>query len=85
LLHTFGLSSKTHKGAKHLFDENVIYKNLIQKDVGLHYKHLFNYRQESDYEDFFIVEETIIPEMITKTDDFIKIIIGLTYKRLESE
>ncbi|OGU10492.1 MAG: hypothetical protein A2X61_08630 [Ignavibacteria bacterium GWB2_35_12] len=71
LLLSKDLYSKTHKGAKSLFNQHFIKSNILSEDDSLLFSKLFDLRQENDYQDFSKVDFSIIPELIEKTKTFI--------------
>ena len=52
-----GLSSAKHSGVRSLFNKNFVMTEIIGKDLATVFNDLFEYRQESDYEDFFVMDE----------------------------
>ena len=57
LLTTRNLSSSKHTGVRALFNLHFIKTNLLPQELGKLYNNLFIFRQQSDYEDFFEMEE----------------------------
>lgn len=52
----------THNGAKSLFSENFVKKNIISHELGKKYSQLFTWRQKGDYADLFnFTEEKVLP------------------------
>jgi uncharacterized protein (UPF0332 family) len=56
LLESKGFSSAKHSGVRSLFNKNFVVTGIIGKDLAAVFNDLFEYRQESDYEDFFIMD-----------------------------
>ena len=66
-----------HTGVRACFSREFVSKGLIPKDYGKLYSRLFKYRQQSDYEDFFTIEEDIVKGWISQSDQFISAITEL--------
>ena len=71
LLLTKELSSSKHSGAKALFHEHFVKPGKVSKDMGKFYSRMFEFRQESDYEDFAEFEEDEVKEWLEKANNFI--------------
>ena len=78
LLHD--ITPKSHKGVRAMLGLHFIETGILSKDNGRFYNDTFEYRQNSDYEDFFIIPEDIIIEFIQKAEIFIQEINTLTKK-----
>lgn len=74
LLEKHDLSSSKHTGVRSLFNSRFIVTNTIPKDYGRLYNLLFKYRQQSDYEDFFKIDEDIVKQWIDETKDFVDLV-----------
>ncbi len=74
LLMKHNLSSSKHTGVRALFNKNFILTGIISKECGKLYNLLFKYRQQSDYEDLFTIDENIVKEWLEQSKDFVKII-----------
>ncbi|MBK3519926.1 HEPN domain-containing protein [Carboxylicivirga marina] len=62
LLYQSDIKAETHNGVKTQLFLNFVKSNLLDKELGKLYAHLFDWRQESDYADFIdFDEETVIP------------------------
>jgi uncharacterized protein (UPF0332 family) len=72
LLLKFDLVSAKHTGVRSLFNSHFIATGKIEKHHGQLYNLLFKYRQQSDYEDLFKIEEHIVKEWLLQTKDFLK-------------
>lgn len=68
------LSSAKHSGVRSHFNKQFIVTEKIPKEYGRLYNLLFKYRQQSDYEDFFEIDELIVKEWIEKTKVFLNIV-----------
>ena len=73
LKNDFSLSK--HTGVKAFFNSQFIITGIIPKSYGRLYNLLFKYRQQSDYEDFFTIDEEIVKEWIKESKDFVKVVI----------
>jgi uncharacterized protein (UPF0332 family) len=74
LLETKGLSSAKHSGVRSLFNKNFVMTEIIGKDLAAVFNDLFEYRQESDYEDFFVMDEETARSLIEPAKRLIAII-----------
>jgi len=68
------LSSSKHTGVKAFFNREFVLTGIVPRSYGRLYNLLFKYRQQSDYEDFFTIDEEIVREWITQSKDFVKTI-----------
>ena len=64
----------THSGVKTLLGLHYIKENIIEKSFGKMYQQLFNLRQDSDYEDWFEVDEEDINSHLEPAEKFIETI-----------
>jgi len=71
LLHSRGFSAAKHSGVRSLFGRHFVKTGLISKELAALYNDLFEYRQESDYEDFFQIDPALITPWLAKTEEFI--------------
>lgn len=53
LLLKYNLKPTTHNGAKTVFSEHFIKKEIIPKEFGKLYSQLFTWRQKGDYDDLY--------------------------------
>lgn len=65
------IAAKTHSGVRHQFGLHFIETGKFDKDFGKFFSDLFESRQESDYEDFFIIEPDAVKNLVTGTEEFI--------------
>jgi len=72
LLLKHDLSSPKHTGVRSLFNSKFISTGIISREYGKLYNLLFKYRQQSDYEDFFSIDEDIVKQWIGQVTDFVK-------------
>lgn len=77
LLHSRGLSAVKHSGIRSLFGRHFVKTGLISKELAALYNDLFEYRQESDYEDFFQIDPSLLAPWLTQTQQFIEAITKL--------
>ncbi|HHC24008.1 MAG TPA: HEPN domain-containing protein [Desulfobacterales bacterium] len=68
------LSLSKHTGVKAFFNRQFVLAGIVPRSYGRLYNLLFKYRQQSDYEDFFTIDEEIVKEWITQSKDFVKTI-----------
>jgi len=62
LLLKYGLNPTTHNGAKTVFSEHFIKKEIIPKEFGKIYSQLFTWRQKGDYDDLYDFDkENVLP------------------------
>ena len=74
LLHAHGLSAGKHSGVRSLFGRHFVKTGLVSKELAAVYNDLFEYRQESDYEDFFRVDPDVLGPWLAQTERFIEAI-----------
>ena len=74
LLLTHDLSSSKHTGVRSLLNSKFVSTGIISKEHGNLYNLLFKYRQQSDYEDFFSIDENIVKQWIDQAGDFVECI-----------
>ncbi len=65
------LSSSKHSGIRSLFNKNFVKNDKISKEMANLYNDLYEYRQESDYKDFFSIKEDKISSWIPMVNKFI--------------
>lgn len=57
-----GVTQTTHNGAKRNFSLHFIASGKMEREHGIIYSRLFNWRQKSDYDDLFdFTEEKVVP------------------------
>lgn len=62
LLLKYNLKPTTHNGAKTVFSEHFIKKEIIPKEFGKLYSQLFTWRQKGDYDDLYdFNKENVLP------------------------
>ena len=66
------INSHTHSGVKTQFSLHFIRTEKLEKELGLLYSDLFDYRQKGDYNDFFDFDEKTIRSLIPQVEQFIK-------------
>lgn len=67
-------SSSKHTGIRAIFNKEFVHKGIIKKDYGKLYNKLFDYRQQSDYEDLFIMKKEKVIPWISQTKELIDVI-----------
>lgn len=68
------MSSSKHTGIRSLFNLHFIKTKLIPTELGKLYNNLFIFRQQSDYEDFFLMEKEQVIPWIKQTKELIRVI-----------
>jgi len=71
LLAKCGFSSSKHSGIKSLFNQHIIKKKLLDKNMGKLYNQLFEARQEGDYVDFVIFDRDLVEPWVPMVKGFI--------------
>lgn len=62
ILIKYDLKPTTHNGAKTEFSEQFIKKEILPKEFGKLYSHLFTWRQKGDYDDLYdFQKENVLP------------------------
>ncbi|HLV46817.1 MAG TPA: HEPN domain-containing protein [Flavobacterium sp.] len=62
LLLKYNLKPTTHNGAKTVFSEHFIKKEIVPKEFGKLYSQLFTWRQKGDYDDLYdFNKENVLP------------------------
>lgn len=69
-----GLSASTHSGLKTLFHQHITKQGIVNTAHTKLYNDLFLFRQRSDYEDKFRIDEHKIQPWIESTGEFIMVI-----------
>ncbi len=72
LLLKFDLVSAKHTGVRSLFNSRFIATGKIEKYHGQLFNLLFKYRQQSDYEDLFKIDQHIVEEWHVRTKEFVR-------------
>ena len=83
LLLSKGFSSSKHSGVRGLLNLHFIKTGIISKEYGKLFNDLFEYRQQSDYEDLFDVDIEIIRPWISLAKEFITFIKNLLLNNKE--
>ncbi len=68
------IKSKTHKGAKTQFNNELIRAGKLSEEHGELYNKLFEFRHDADYEDFIIFTEEEVAPLIFQTQAFLQAI-----------
>ncbi|MBA7524891.1 hypothetical protein ES705_17036 [subsurface metagenome] len=74
LLIKHDLSSSKHSGVRVILNREFVKKEIISKELAAIYNDLFEYRKESDYEDFYHVDPETVKQMIDKTKKYVNFI-----------
>jgi len=74
LLATNKMSASKHTGVRSLFNLHFIKTELIPSKFGKLYNNLFIFRQQSDYEDFFVMEKEQVVPWIKQSKELIRVI-----------
>ncbi|MEQ8226084.1 MAG: HEPN domain-containing protein [Candidatus Eremiobacterota bacterium] len=72
LLMTENLLSSKHTGVRSFFNNHFVKKGLINKELGKLYNKLFDFRHESDYDDFVLMKEEDVMPLIPDVKIFIE-------------
>jgi uncharacterized protein (UPF0332 family) len=75
------LSSRKHSGVRSLFNHHFIQTGKVSKEFAATYNDLFEKRQEGDYEDFSVFNESDISPFIGKTESFLSALRALIEKK----
>ena len=73
-------SSLKHTGIRSIFNKEFVHKGIIEKKFGKLYNKLFEYRQQSDYEDLFRMDESKVKPWLIESKEFIKAIENIIKK-----
>lgn len=65
------LSSPKHAGVRALLNIHFVKTGVLSKEMGRLFNILFEYRQQTDYEDLFTIEEEIAKPWIAQVKQFI--------------
>jgi uncharacterized protein (UPF0332 family) len=71
------LSSPKHSGVRSLLNVHFIKTGVLTKEMGRLYNTLFEYRQQSDYEDLFRIDGDMVNPWVTQVKQFIETIEAL--------
>ncbi len=71
LLLSKNYSSSKHAGVRSLLNRHFVKSQIIPKELGKLYNVLFEYRQQTDYEDLFQVDKELVKPWITLSKDFV--------------
>jgi len=71
------LSSPKHAGVRALLNMHFIKTGVLTKEMGRLYNTLFEYRQQSDYEDLFRIDGKMVNPWVTQVKQFIDTIKAL--------
>lgn len=82
LLVLHGLSSSKHTGVRSLFNSQYVKPGKIPKELARIYNDLFEKRQEGDYIDFVVFQESQVLPLVSKAEQLIKHITGLIEKEM---
>lgn len=68
------MSSSKHTGVRSLFNLYFVKTKLIPENLGKLYNNLFIFRQQGDYEDFFVMEKEQVFPWIKQAKELINVI-----------
>ena len=74
------LTARTHTGVINQLSLHFVTKGYISQEQGKFFKHLFELRQSSDYNDWFNIEEKDIKPLLEYAELFIAVIENLINK-----
>ena len=66
------ISSHSHSGVKTMLSLKFIKPGLLEKDLGILYSDLFDFRQKGDYGDFFDFDENTVRPLFPLVEGFVK-------------
>ena len=72
LLALKGLASSKHRGVKSLFDLHFVKMGLIDKKYSKLFSIVRRIREDSDYDNFYIIDRTEVEQNFTEVKDFIE-------------
>lgn len=75
LLSKEDLSSSKHSGVRSIFNRKFVKTGIISKETAVIYNSLFERRQESDYEVFFVFKETDVKPWLEDVEEFVDSVI----------
>jgi len=70
LLYKNSFGSETHNGVKTQLFKNFIKTEILTREQGKLYSHLFDWRQESDYADFIEFDQKTVEPVIEEVEKF---------------
>ena len=82
LLVHHGLSSSKHTGVRSLFNKQYVKTGKVPKELARIYNDLFERRQEGDYIDFVMFQESQVLPWISETEHLIGYIASLVEKEI---
>ncbi len=71
LLISKGIEAKTHNGVKTIFFKEFIATGLLEREFGVLYSDLIDWRSEGDYDDFTEYDSDTVLPMIEKVEKFV--------------
>ena len=77
LLASRGLSSAKHSGVRSLFGRHFVKIGIVPAQLAALHNELYEYRQESDCEDFFSIDPSLLPDWIARSEGFVETLAGL--------
>lgn len=63
--------TKTHSGVQQILGLHFINTGILEKELGKFYAELLNYRQQSDYDDFTIIDHEMVKEFSLLANKFV--------------
>ena len=66
------ISSHSHSGVKTMLSLKFIKAGLLEKELGMLYSDLFDFRQKGDYGDFFDFDENTVLPLFPQVERFVK-------------
>lgn len=76
-----GIDRKRHSGVISYFQENYVKTGAFDKECSYILKNAFSIRQESDYEDFYVVSKGEAQTQIDNAEIFLKKVTEYLYQR----
>ncbi|MFI5142018.1 MAG: HEPN domain-containing protein [Bacteroidia bacterium] len=81
LLASKEIFTRTHAGAKQMFNMHFIKSGIIDERFNKFYTEIFGMRQTGDYEDFCDYEQEDVLELVDPAKELIKAIENILYKK----
>lgn len=77
LLFQEGLMSSKHAGVRTFFGQHFVKTGRIERDVAVIFNELFDWRQQSDYEDFFTIGADLVHNSLERAQSLLETIDGM--------
>ena len=74
LFSKYNINSHSHSGVKTQLSLHFVRTGLISKEFGMLYGDLFDMRHKGDYGDFYDFEEQDVIPLLSKVDEFLRVV-----------